>query len=110
MLVAIRIACGPTLLFALCLFLDFGDPLAAGAWPVNPDRSVEGVSATQRTSAVRRTISMPSFAMAARHVNPVEPPTVRFPRSTLSAVSEWVGLQRVGYPALSDPPPLAEDH
>ena len=110
MLVAIRITCGPALLFALCLFLDFADPLVAGAWPVNPDRSVEGVSATPCTSAVRRTISMLSFAMAARPVNPVAPSTVRFPRSALSAVSESVGLQQVGYPALSDPPPLAEDH
>ena len=112
MLAAVRIVCGPSLFFALCLFLDLADPLVAGAWPVDPDGSVEGVSAAQRTSAARRTISMSSFATVVRvqHVNPVEPSDVRCPRSTLSVVSEWVGLQRVGYPALADPPPSAEDH
>jgi hypothetical protein len=113
MLAAVRIACGPSLFFALCLFLDLADPLVAGAWPVDPDRSVEGVSAAaHRTSVARCTISLPSFATAARlqHINPVEPSAVRFLRSAVSAVSEWVGLQRAGYAAASDPPPLAEDH
>ena len=95
-----------TIFFALCLFLDFANPFAPGAW------SFESEQAGDVASASHRPLGLPSFPTGAplRHIDPVEPPNVTSPPPALSAVSEWVVLRRLEHPAASDPPPLAEDH
>jgi hypothetical protein len=102
---AVRRAGHSFLFVALCIFFDFADPVAPGAWSFDSNQSIDAAS------RARRSISLPNWPMSPplRHIDPVEPATVRSPQPVVSAVKERTVPRRLGHPAAVDPPPDHED-